>query len=298
MKQTTSRILLILFIFLAGLGLDAKVTISKIEYFPGEDFVQLHMQTDKILPIPDIFYPEKDDLSRLVMRIKDVDFQVGSDALTFDSPVIQGLKISRAAEYSDVEIRLKNEANYRVFTNQTGLYIEFPARSAPVAASAPLVASSESEPVGSGIGRGGAEQGRGLSLDVQIDSRGGKPFVHRLFHGLDQDGLVAQPLPHHRYRRLARPETCDAHLAGELLELAVEGLLEFLSGDFHRHLDRVPIALGEGGLHIDPFFWSDARFRSNAGERIRTSTSKTHDPKSCASAIPPHPHPSGVNDGT
>ncbi len=27
----------------------------------------------------------------------------------------------------------------------------------------------------------------------------------------------------------------------------------------------------------------------NAGERTRTSTSKTHDPKSCASAIPPHP---------
>jgi len=147
MKQTTSRILLILFIFLAGLGLDAKVTISKIEYFPGEDFVQLHMQTDKILPIPDIFYPEKDDLSRLVMRIKDVDFQVGSDALTFDSPVIQGLKISRAADYSDVEIRLKNEANYRVFTNQTGLYIEFPARSAPVVASAvPVVSKAEATP--------------------------------------------------------------------------------------------------------------------------------------------------------
>ena len=37
----------------------------------------------------------------------------------------------------------------------------------------------------------------------------------------------------------------------------------------------------------------------NAGERTRTSTSKTHDPKSCASAIPPHPPMSGgVNDGT
>ena len=66
------------------------MTISKIEYFPGEDFVQLHMQTDKILPIPDIFYPEKDNLNRLVMRIKDVDFKVESNALTFDSPVIQG----------------------------------------------------------------------------------------------------------------------------------------------------------------------------------------------------------------
>ena len=126
MKKATSRILLILFILFVGLGLDAKVTISKIEYFPGEDFVQLHMQTDKILPIPDIFYPEKDNLKRLVMRINDVDFKVESESLEFDSPVVQGLKIQNANGHSDVEILLKGEANYRVFTNQTGLYIEFP----------------------------------------------------------------------------------------------------------------------------------------------------------------------------
>jgi type IV pilus assembly protein PilQ len=126
MKKATSRILLILFILFVGLGLDAKVTISKIEYFPGEDFVQLHMQTDKILPIPDIFYPEKDNLKRLVMRINDVDFKVESESLEFDSPVVQGLKIQNGDGHSDIEILLKGEANYRVFTNQTGLYIEFP----------------------------------------------------------------------------------------------------------------------------------------------------------------------------
>jgi len=128
MKKATSSILLILFIFATGFWLDAKVTISKIEYFPGEDFVQLHMQTDKILPIPDIFYPDKDNLNRLVMRIKEVDFAVENKSLTFDSPVIQGLNIKNSPEYSDVEIQLKGEANYRVFTNQTGLYIEFPVR--------------------------------------------------------------------------------------------------------------------------------------------------------------------------
>jgi hypothetical protein len=126
MKKTTIKILLIAFILSAGLGLDAKVTINKIEYFPGEDFVQLHMQTDKILPIPDIFYPEKDNLSRLVMRIKDVEFKVDSNALSFDSPVIRDLTIKNSPDYSDVEIMLKGEVNYRVFTNQTGLYIEFP----------------------------------------------------------------------------------------------------------------------------------------------------------------------------
>jgi type IV pilus secretin PilQ/predicted competence protein len=122
----TSRILLITFILLSSFLLDARVTISKIEYFPGEDFVQLHMQTDKILPIPDIFYPQKDNLNRLVMRIKDVDFKVDNHFLTFDSPVIQDLNIKTTDDFSDVEIQLKGEVNYRVFTNQTGLYIEFP----------------------------------------------------------------------------------------------------------------------------------------------------------------------------
>jgi len=122
----TTRILFIAFILLFGSLLDARVIISKIEYFPGEDFVQLHMKTDKILPIPDIFYPQKDNLNRLVMRIKDVDFQVDKQLLTFDSPVIRELSIKPAGDFADVEIQLKGEVNYRVFTNQTGLYIEFP----------------------------------------------------------------------------------------------------------------------------------------------------------------------------
>lgn len=137
MRKATTRILLILFILSVGLGLDAKVTISKIEYFPGEDFVQLHMQTDKILPIPDIFYPEKDNLKRLVMRIPDADFQVDDTSLAFDSPVVRALNVQPGADYCDVEILLKGEANYRVFTNQTGLYIEFPVLRGLAAAGVP-----------------------------------------------------------------------------------------------------------------------------------------------------------------
>ncbi len=139
MSKAITRTVLILLLIAFGLGLDAKVTISKIEYFPGEDFVQLHMQTDKILPIPDIFYPEKDNLKRLVMRVKDAQFQVASPVMTFDSPVVQGLKVQAGADYADVEILLKGEANYRVFTNQTGLYIEFPVLKGLAAAPAPPV---------------------------------------------------------------------------------------------------------------------------------------------------------------
>ncbi len=139
MSKAITRTVLILLLISFGLGLDAKVTISKIEYFPGEDFVQLHMQTDKILPIPDIFYPEKDNLKRLVMRVKDAEFRVANPVMAFDSPVVQGLKVQAGADYADVEILLKGEANYRVFTNQTGLYIEFPVLKGLAAAPAPPV---------------------------------------------------------------------------------------------------------------------------------------------------------------
>ena len=171
MKKATSRILLILLILFVGLGLDAKVTISKIEYFPGEDFVQLHMQTDKILPIPDIFYPEKGNLKRLVMRINDVDFKVESESLEFDSPVVQGLKIQNANGHSDVEILLKGEANYRVFTNQTGLYIEFPVLKSLAAANKvnppvlPLAARSEAGPTPRGSA---TDDGRVSVRDVRV----------------------------------------------------------------------------------------------------------------------------------
>jgi type IV pilus secretin PilQ/predicted competence protein len=173
MKKKTSEILLIVFILFAGLGLDAKVTINKIEYFPGEDFVQLHMQTDKILPIPDIFYPEKDNLNRLVMRIKDVDFKVESNALSFDSPVIRDLSIKNSTDYSDVEIMLKGEVNYRVFTNQTGLYIEFPvlkglAANSDKKGAAPVPPPAKADPVAPAPGSTDADPGRVSVRDVRV----------------------------------------------------------------------------------------------------------------------------------
>jgi len=177
MKKATSSILLIGLVLCCALGLGARVTINKIEYFPGEDFVQLHMQTDKILPIPDIFYPQKDNLNRLVMRIKDVDFKVGSNFLTFESPVIQELSIKNSSDFSDVEITLKSDVNYRVFTNQTGLYIEFPVLKG-------LAARSEKKPVADPLPKSRAAQetlpvrpavassGRVSVQDVKVASAG------------------------------------------------------------------------------------------------------------------------------
>ena len=125
MKKTWSRFIFIA-LLLVSVAADAKVTISKIEYFPGEDFVQLYLQTNQIMPIPDIFYPEKDNLQRLVMRIKDVEVKFSKSHLTFNSPVISEVSVSNQPGYVDIEIRLKDEVNYRVFTNQNGIFMEFP----------------------------------------------------------------------------------------------------------------------------------------------------------------------------
>lgn len=104
----------------------AKVAITDVEYLAGNEFVQLRFITDEIIPIPDLFYPQKDDYELIVMRIKDVDVSLLEAKLEFDSPIIGKVNIVPQAAYADVEIHLKEKVNYRVFTNQNGLYIEFP----------------------------------------------------------------------------------------------------------------------------------------------------------------------------
>ncbi len=103
-----------------------KVTIKDVEYLKGTDFVQLRFVTDRIISIPDVFYPEENNPGRLMMRIGDVEFNVTKDSLHFDSPVIDSIVFHKQNNFTDVEINLKARVNYRVFTNRNGLYIEFP----------------------------------------------------------------------------------------------------------------------------------------------------------------------------
>jgi type IV pilus secretin PilQ/predicted competence protein len=104
------------------------IVIKDIEYLTGEDFVQLHFKIDQMIPIPDVFYPDKDDNTRIVMRMSGVTFEPKKDLLTFDSSVIDSVKVNRdpANTAMDIDIQLKEQVNYRVFTNQNGLFIEFP----------------------------------------------------------------------------------------------------------------------------------------------------------------------------
>lgn len=130
MKTKRKRSYLIVLYFaisLFYLSLYADTTVKDIEYLKGGDFVQLYFKINKMISIPDVFYPVKDDNTRIIMRISDVTFEPEKKLFTFDSSVIDTIRIdSNSNSYVDVEIRLKAQVNYRVFTNRKGLYIEFP----------------------------------------------------------------------------------------------------------------------------------------------------------------------------
>lgn len=121
------RILAILMLFaVIILPLKANFSVTDVEYLKGDDFIQLHFITNDIIPIPDLFYPNEDNSKLIVMRIADVDFNLAKNEFKFDSHVVDNIKIKKNKKFVDVKIKLKEKANYRVFTNQQGLFIEFP----------------------------------------------------------------------------------------------------------------------------------------------------------------------------
>ncbi|MEN8223272.1 MAG: type IV pilus secretin PilQ [Acidobacteriota bacterium] len=119
-------ILMLVYFVLAAFFLSGKTVIKDVEYFKGEDFVQLHFATDSIIPIPDLFYPIEDNFKFIVMRIEDVTFKGKDEKYFFNSPVIKEIELKTRDKNLDVEIKLKDKVSYRVFSNRNGLYIEFP----------------------------------------------------------------------------------------------------------------------------------------------------------------------------
>ncbi len=122
-KKLTS---ILVFFVLVAFFLNGKTVIKGVEYFKGDDFVQLHFATDSIIPIPDLFYPIEDNFKFIVMRIEDVTFEGKNEKYFFNSPVIKEIELKSREKNLDVEIKLKDKASYRVFSNRNGLYIEFP----------------------------------------------------------------------------------------------------------------------------------------------------------------------------
>lgn len=154
----TKTLFMIIFLWgIASLPLflqaDANVVIKDIDYLTGDDFVQLHFKIDQMIPIPYVFHPDKNDNTRIVMRMNGVSFQPQKNLFQFESSVINYVKISTNTQKTDVdvEIKLKEQVNYRVFTNQKGLYIEFP-RVKPIASLSspqPTPVSSPNQPTDS-----------------------------------------------------------------------------------------------------------------------------------------------------
>lgn len=147
---------LFVIIFLGGMAslsiflqANTNVVIKDIDYLTGDDFVQLYFKMDQMIPIPYVFHPDKNDNTRIVMRMNGVSFEPKKNLFQFESSVIDFIKVSANTKNTDVdvEIQLKEQVNYRVFTNQKGLYIEFP-RVKPISSPSPP-ASSPGQPAGS-----------------------------------------------------------------------------------------------------------------------------------------------------
>lgn len=123
------------------------VVIKDIDYLTGEDFVQLHFKINQMIPIPYVFHPDKNDNTRIVMRMNGVSFEPKKNLFQFESSVIDFIKVSANTKNTDVDIdiQLKEQVNYRVFTNQKGLYIEFP-RVKPISSQSPPESPPASSP--------------------------------------------------------------------------------------------------------------------------------------------------------
>ena len=126
MKIKKIAILMSLVLVAASLPAAAKFAVTDIEYLKGEDFVQLHFVANALIPIPDLFYPNENNTRIVVMRIPDVDFNVKKNQFFFKSPVVKSVNIKKKDKFVDVRIKLIEKVNYRVFTNQDGLFVEFP----------------------------------------------------------------------------------------------------------------------------------------------------------------------------
>lgn len=167
--KTSAFVIFFVFFMLAGSAQFAvdKVNIKDVEYLKGTDFVQLRFVTDKIISIPDVFYPD-DNPKRLIMRIGDVEFNIGKENFQFDSRIIDRVEFHKKANYTDVEITLKQRVNYRVFTNQNGLYIEFPNVKSVPAESQLLPVERKMKPSPDITPKKG---GRNLIRDIRITER-------------------------------------------------------------------------------------------------------------------------------
>ncbi len=103
----------------AFLGAD-QVSVQGVELLEGDHVVQLRFVTSEAIPpIPNV--TEKDG-NRLLLASADLSFQLNQTRYEFDSPLIKSV----SCRENDVEIELSGKIQYRLFSNENGLFVEFP----------------------------------------------------------------------------------------------------------------------------------------------------------------------------
>jgi len=228
MRQTI-RITRVLLVLCVVAWLHAGVTIADVEYLAGEDFVQLHFKTGKMIPIPDLYYPESGNYTRIIMRIPDASPGADKGNLQFDSRVIDTVRMTRKGQDTEVEISLKQRVNYRVFTNSRGLFIEFPR---------PAEASPAPQPV----------QAAAADPPAQKTAAAGKTVVLKSFRVAERDPeslrFAFQLSDEAKYKVIPIPEP-PARLAIDLYNVTAQNLMRDVD---HLNVKRLRGAYNRPGV--------------------------------------------------
>jgi len=129
------------------------VNVRGIELLEGDHVIQVRFVTSEAIPpIPDV--TEKEG-NRLLLVSPELTFQLNQSQFQFDSLLVKAVNVSGAG----VEIQLHAHSQYRLFSNNEGLFIEFPKPTAAPARQAELVVANESGGVNIGA--------EGLNVKVQ-----------------------------------------------------------------------------------------------------------------------------------
>ncbi len=96
------------------------VDVRGVELLEGDHVIQVRFVTSETTPpIPDV--TEKEG-NRLALASPELTFQLSQSRFVFDSLLVKAVHVSETG----VEIELHTRSQYRLFSNEGGLYVEFP----------------------------------------------------------------------------------------------------------------------------------------------------------------------------
>lgn len=125
-------IILILCLAVTSVLSAGSVTVRGVELLEGDHVIQVRFVTSEAIPpIPDV---AEQGGNRLTLASSELVFQLDRPRFDFDSPLVASVELNA----SGAEIVLKARSQYRLFSNEDGLFVEFPKRVPPTAAQAEM----------------------------------------------------------------------------------------------------------------------------------------------------------------